>query len=68
MEDNDVVVDCSPASVVIISGRGSRSTKEMGNGLTRVRLPLERFRDAHFRITVVDDKNRKAWSNPAWLD
>ena len=68
IEDNDVVVDCSPASVVIISGRGSRSTKEMGNGLTRARLPLERFRDAHFRITVVDDRNRKAWSNPVWMD
>lgn len=68
IEDNDVVVDCSPASVVIISGRGSRSTKEMGNGLTRVRFPLARFRDAHFRITVVDDRHRKAWSNPVWLD
>ena len=29
---------------------------------------LERFKDAHFRITVVDEKNSKAWSNPVWLD
>jgi len=67
IENDDVVVDCSPASVVIASGRGSRATKQMGAGLTHVRLPLKRFKDAHLRITVVDQRNRKAWSNPVWL-
>ncbi len=31
------------------------------------RLPLGRFVQGHFRITVVDAQGRKAWSNPVWL-
>jgi len=66
IDHDKVIVECSPANAVIISGRGSRATKTLGSGLTQVCLPLERFRNTYFRITVVDDRNRKAWSNPVW--
>jgi hypothetical protein len=31
-------------------------------------LPLKRFKDSWFRITVIDEAGRRAWSNPFWLD
>jgi len=68
IEGEEVVVDCSPASAIMLSGRGSRATKEMGKGMTSARLPLKRFKDAYFRVTVVDDHGRKAWSNAVWMN
>jgi hypothetical protein len=42
---------------------------ELGNGLTRVRLPLNRLRRGGYaRVVVVDAAGRKAWSNPIWFD
>ncbi len=67
IEGDVVSVECSPASTVIISGRGSRSDKVFGTKLRSARLPLGRFVQGHFRITVVDAQGRKAWSNPVWL-
>jgi len=32
------------------------------------RLSLEPFgEECYFRVTVTDDKGRRAWSNPIWL-
>jgi|TARA_B100001971_G_scaffold194549_1_gene200660 hypothetical protein len=67
IEGNEVAVECSPASTIMICGRGSRADKVMGEGLQFARLPLARFQRSHFRITVIDDAGRKAWSNPVWL-
>ena len=51
----------------MVTGRGSRAEKVLGNGLTSARLPLGRFVNAFFRVTVVDSAGHKAWSNPVWL-
>jgi len=63
-----VLVECSPVNAVMISGRGSRADKVLGNGIRSARLSLQRFTPGHFRITVVDADGRKAWSNPVWLE
>lgn len=68
VERDEIVVESSPASAVVVSGQGSRSERVLGKGLTEARLPLRRFRDAWFRVSVVDDHGRRAWSNPVWLD
>jgi hypothetical protein len=53
---------------VSISGSGTGSRSEHGYGLTRARLSLEPFgEECYFRVTVTDDKGRRAWSNPIWL-
>jgi hypothetical protein len=64
-----VEVSCSPAAMVTVLGRGSRAAFQIGDGIERVRLPLERVAPGGFgRVTVVDRQGRKAWSNPFWLD
>jgi hypothetical protein len=63
-----VTVTCSPASIVMLQGRGSRSVYVMGDRLERAELPLERFTDGYLRITVADAAGKRAWSNPIWLN
>jgi hypothetical protein len=66
--DNDVRVACSSAISVSISGSGTGSRSEHGCGLTHATLSLDPFREGcYFRVTVTDDKGRRAWSNPIWL-
>ena len=66
--EDEILVECSAVDAIMVTGRGSRAEKVLGTGLTSARLPLERFADAFFRVTVVDGDGRKAWSNPVWLN
>ncbi len=68
IEDEEVAIACSPASTVSLTGRGSRSAMKLGSGMTECRLPLKRFEDGYFRVTVIDARGRRAWSNPVWRD
>ena len=64
---DEILIECSAVDAIMVTGRGSRAEKVLGNGLTSARLPLGRFADAFFRVTVVDSAGHKAWSNPVWL-
>lgn len=68
--DGDFVeIECSPASAIFALGRGSKAETELGKGLHGARLPLDKLRrGGHFRMVVVDEKGRRAWSNPYWFD
>jgi hypothetical protein len=66
--EDEVRITCSPAATIAITGRGSRSQSLRGTALEAAVFPLRRFEGAYFRITVIDDRDRKAWSNPIWLD
>ncbi len=68
IEGDEARIICSPASSVSLTGRGARSAMQLGAGITDCRLPLERFPDGYFRITVTDERGRRAWSNPVWRD
>ena len=68
IDAQEVRVRCSPAKAVIIAGRGSRSDQVLGESLTEARFSLKKFRSGYFRITVIDSEDRKAWSNPLWMD
>ena len=68
VDGDEIVVACSPASLIIAQGRGSRVEHLKGEAMTEGRLPLDRFKDSFFRVTVRDDQGLKAWLNPVWLD
>lgn len=61
-------VHCSPANVVAVTGKGAVSEKIHGCGLTECELPIGRFMETWFRLTVIDRLGRRAWTNPIWLD
>jgi len=68
IEGEKVTVHCSPASVISLQGRGSRSKREMGDDLETAAFDLYPFENSWFRVTVIDEEGRRAWSNPYWLD
>ena len=65
---DEVTIACSPAVTVAITGRGSCSQMVRADDMSEATLPLKRFKDGYFRVTVIDHQGRKAWSNPVWLD
>ena len=76
-DGDDVVVASSPVVKVIVSGGGERYECRYGLDLTETRVPLTFFRNGAFevdpalgsylRITVVDARGKRAWTNPIWL-
>ncbi len=64
----DVVVRCSPAQGVFVSGRGPSADTVQGHGLTEVTLDLRKFNSPYCRITVRDAHGGRAWTNPIWFD
>ncbi len=66
---DEVAVECSPASTIILLGRGSAAVCVSGDRLCGALLPLDAMkRGGHVRVVVVDAQGKRAWSNPVWLD
>lgn len=65
--DDAVEVTCSAAASVIVQGKGSAATAIHGDTMTRVQVPLDRFRASPWmRLTVIDRAGARAWTNPVW--
>ncbi|MCO5216623.1 MAG: CehA/McbA family metallohydrolase [Thermomicrobiales bacterium] len=65
---SEIVIECDPAIAIYAGGRGSIREFTRGDGLTKVRLPVQRFVSAYVRVTVLDAAGQRAWTNPIWLD
>ena len=69
VEGDRIVVECSPVENVVAIGRTIASKAVQGPSLTGAELPLAPFANGGwFRVAVQDAANRRAWSNPLWLD
>jgi hypothetical protein len=65
--EDSVEIVCSPASAVMVLGRGSRASQHVASDITRVTLPLDAVKAGGFaRVVVTDDHGRRAWTNPVW--
>jgi hypothetical protein len=67
IERDVVVVRCSPATKVLLSGGHPGAEVAQGTDLTECSLPLGLFRGTHCRITVEDAAGGRAWTNPIHL-
>ncbi|HEX2621556.1 MAG TPA: CehA/McbA family metallohydrolase [Phototrophicaceae bacterium] len=63
-----IVVHCSPAERVFVTGIGYQAASLSGNGLISAEISLENFVSPYARVTVRDAKGGRAWSNPFWFD
>ena len=63
-----VIIQCSPAERVFITGAGASAVSAHGPGLRSAELSLSKFRSPYFRVVVRDAAGKHAWSNPYWLD
>ncbi|MBC8268809.1 MAG: CehA/McbA family metallohydrolase [Rhodospirillaceae bacterium] len=68
ISEGHVDIECSPVDFVSAVGRGALSVQKNNQGMTHCRLPLSRFKDSYFRISLRDELDRRAWSNPIWRD
>lgn len=65
--DNSVTVECSPCASVIVQGSGSATSAVHGHAMSKATVPFGRVSDsAWMRLTVIDDRGKRAWSNPVW--
>ena len=63
--DDSVEVHCSPASSIMVLGRGSAAAQSVAPLQSRAVLPLGKLRDGGFaRVVVADAAGKRAWSNP----
>lgn len=62
---DEVRVEMTAASALIVQGAGTAARAVHGHSMTRATMPLDRFRASPWiRVTVVDAAGRRAWSNP----
>ena len=68
IRDGEIHIECSPASVISVLGRGARNHKSMGINLLNASFPTKRFEESYVRVVIRDELGKRAWSNPIWFD
>lgn len=63
----EVIVRCSPADSIFLTGRNASSVRVFGHGLDEVILSRRHFDSPYGRVVVRDAFGRHAWSNPFWF-
>ncbi|TDW66899.1 CehA/McbA family metallohydrolase [Kribbella pratensis] len=67
IEGEMVVVRCSPATKILLTGGHPGAELAQGTDLTECALPWALFRGRHCRITVEDATGHRARTNPMYL-
>jgi hypothetical protein len=65
--NNKLSVRCSPASSIMVKGKGSNFRHCHGNGMMDAEISLRGFNSPYCRVIVRDSQGGRAWSNPIWL-
>ncbi|MEL6946730.1 MAG: CehA/McbA family metallohydrolase [Pseudomonadota bacterium] len=66
-EDDQLIVESSAVSTVIVQSHGSASAAVHGTSMTKTTVNLGRCAAYPWmRVTLVDAAGKKAWSNPIW--
>ena len=71
IEGDEFVVASSPATAIMVNGKGGYKYKLAGGGplLEEARLPLAPIREMGYcRVTVIGENGERAWSNPIWFE
>jgi len=72
VEDEKVVVECSPCAKIRLhsDGHPTRITRDAEGNLTRAEFPLKHWCGPYkyVRVTVIDKDGKYAWTNPIFLD
>jgi len=64
-----VEIHCSAVVTAVLQGKGTRTSVQHGDGLTRITLPYDRLKPSPWlRLTVIDRFGKRAWTNPVWRD
>ncbi|HYI24992.1 MAG TPA: hypothetical protein VD767_06235 [Thermomicrobiales bacterium] len=64
----EIIVETDPAIGIMLGGPGTVRQYVRGEDLTRATFTRSMFQRGFFRVIVIEDYRRKAWSSPIWLD
>jgi hypothetical protein len=64
----EIIVESDPAIGIMLGGAGTVRQYVRGEDLTRATFTRSMFQKGFFRVIVIEDYRRKAWSSPIWLD
>ncbi|WP_165549764.1 CehA/McbA family metallohydrolase [Kribbella speibonae] len=67
IEADEITVQCSPATKILLTGGHPGAEVLQGTNLTEATFPLALFHSTHCRITVEDATGARAWTNPIHL-
>ena len=68
IENGSVHVASSPIERLVICGEGTASKYIICNNYNRNEIPFGRCEGSPWiRVTVIDQKGNRAWTNPIWL-
>ncbi len=62
-----LVVECSPARQILVSGESAGALRVSGEGLRGAEFDLSEVESRWLRVTVRDEAGGRAWTNPVWL-
>lgn len=67
LQNDRLLVECSPAAGILIAGKGYQHSYHFEAGVSRAELPLEGLNGSPwFRVTIFGLDGKRAWSNPFW--
>lgn len=61
-----VTVRCSSAERVFVTGSNRQGRRVSGDGLTDVEIDVSGLDSPYLRVTVRDERGKRAWTNPIW--
>jgi predicted metal-dependent phosphoesterase TrpH len=73
---SELTVGCSPVDTIAVLCGHSRTVQRIGRAITSATLDLKRLQSGWllqkqspwFRIVVIDQAGKRAWTNPIWKD
>lgn len=68
IEDDQVIVNCSPVSQILLRNFSCPHKMIRGSNLTAGQFKLRDCCTDYIRAEIVDDQGRRAWTNPIFLD
>jgi hypothetical protein len=75
LKGQELTVSCSPVDTIAVVCGISRTAVQMGRAITGAVLNLKKLEDGWlmektspwFRVVLIDNAGKRAWSNPIWL-
>ncbi|MDP0926227.1 PHP domain-containing protein [Paracoccus onubensis] len=67
LRDDRLLVECSPASGILIAGKGYQNSYHFEAGVSRAELPMDGLDGSPwFRVIIFGQDGKRAWTNPCW--
>jgi predicted metal-dependent phosphoesterase TrpH len=75
LNGQELTVECSPVDTIAVVCGISRTAVQIGRAITGATLNLKKLEDGWlmektspwFRVVLIDNAGKRAWSNPIWL-